>query len=107
MKHSIATSTEIKAYNQNLKVTITGMLILLPLYLVAINLEAISPSASQLLLLFNGWLLWTFIEYYNHCFRMHGKGNKEKIPGYEEHIEHHHHPTDIKITSRHRLLLII
>ena len=72
----------------------------------AIIAKGTQPLFSQLLLLFSGWLAWTFLEYYNHRFRMHGKGKKEKVTGYAMHINHHHHPTDIRITPVQRILLL-
>lgn len=57
-----------------------------------------------MVLLFLGWLTWTFTEYFLHRFWMHNffkaKGNKL----YDIHMNHHKHPQDIKISGFHRRL---
>lgn len=83
------------------------MLVLLPLLIIDFSLLKSTPWLGCFLMLFTGWLTWTFVEYFNHRFRMHGTGDPSKVIGYQRHILHHHHPTEIKITGTQRLLLFI
>ena len=59
------------------------------------------------LLFFTGFLVFTFFEYIAHRFWMHGKEDKHPGKSLERHMNHHRHPTEIKITAgmRNRLLL--
>jgi sterol desaturase/sphingolipid hydroxylase (fatty acid hydroxylase superfamily) len=83
------------------------MLVLLPLLIIDFSLLKSTPWLGCFLMLFTGWLTWTFVEYFNHRFRMHGTGDPSKVIGYQRHILHHHHPTEIKITGTQRFLLFI
>lgn len=80
-------------------------LLITPILIIVYSIKKTVPGYSYLLMLFTGWLCWTFVEYFNHRFRMHGLGNSLKVIGYERHMLHHHHPTEIKITGLHRWLL--
>ena len=62
---------------------------------------------SQVLLLFSGWLCWTFIEYINHRFWSHSDLIKKKGNLYEVHMQHHHHPTEIKISDLQRIVMLL
>ena len=75
-------------------------LLLMPLIIIGFSIKKDEPYLAYILLLFSGWLSWTFIEYFNHRFRMHGSGDPSKVIGYQRHILHHHHPTEIKITAQ-------
>ena len=79
----------------------------LPLLIIACSFKRSEPLIYYSLLAFAGWLSWTFIEYFNHRFRMHGNSNTSNVIGYQRHILHHHHPTDIKITPAQRFFLFI
>lgn len=81
--------------------------VFLPLIIIAFSFKTSEPLIYYSLLVFSGWFGWTFIEYFNHRFRMHGNGDTSKVIGYHRHILHHHHPTEIKITSSQRLFLFI
>lgn len=83
------------------------LLVLLPLLIIDFSIIKTKLWLGCFLMLFTGWLTWTFIEYFNHRFRMHGTGDPSKVIGYDRHILHHHHPTEIKITGVQRLLLFI
>ena len=82
-------------------------LLLMPLLILGFCLKKNEPYLAYTLLLFSGWLLWTFVEYFNHRFRMHGPGDPSKVIGYQRHILHHHHPTEIKITGVQRFILFM
>lgn len=79
--------------------------LVIPLVIIAFSIEGSDRTIACLLMLFAGWLTWTFIEYFNHRFRMHGSGDTSKIIGYDRHILHHHHPTELKITGAQRVIL--
>ena len=81
------------------------LILVLPLIIIAFNLKSSGPVLAHSLMLFSGWLAWTFIEYFNHRFRMHGKSTNSKIIGYERHMSHHHHPTELKISAVQRCIL--
>lgn len=89
------------------KSIILFLILLLPLLIISNGIQLTNRLFAQFLMLFSGWLTWTFIEYFNHRFRMHGKGNKKKVVGYQRHIHHHHHPTDLKITGQQRGFLLM
>jgi sterol desaturase/sphingolipid hydroxylase (fatty acid hydroxylase superfamily) len=81
------------------------LMLVTPLIIIAYSIKSSVPSLAYSLLLFSGWFAWTFIEYFNHRFRMHGSGDPSKVIGYERHMLHHHHPTEIKITGVQRTIL--
>jgi hypothetical protein len=83
------------------------ILLFLPLLIIGYYFKESAPELYYSLLLFTGWLSWTFIEYFNHRFRMHGQGDPSKVIGYQLHIMHHHHPTEIKITATQRFFLFL
>lgn len=92
-------------FSEKNKVSLLFLMLILPLIIIAYHIISTDPNIAYFLLLFSGWLTWTFIEYYNHRFRMHGSGDPSKVIGYERHMLHHHHPTDIKITGVQRCIL--
>lgn len=59
------------------------------------------------LLFLTGFIVFTFLEYIAHRFWMHGKEEKHPGKSLEQHMHHHRHPTELKITTvvRNRLLL--
>ncbi len=89
------------------KALLLFLMLVIPVILIAYRIKSTEPNIAYFLLLFSGWLTWTFIEYYNHRFRMHGSGDPSKVVGYKRHILHHHHPTDIRITGVQRGILFI
>jgi len=82
-------------------------ILLMPLIIIALNIRSAVPNIAYCLLFFSGWITWTFIEYYNHRFRMHDNGDHSNVIGYQRHILHHAHPTDLKITGLQRILLLM
>lgn len=60
----------------------------------------------HLLLFFTGFFIFTFFEYIAHRFWMHGKENKHPGKSLEQHMHHHQHPTELKITAALRTKLV-
>jgi len=60
-----------------------------------------------MLLFFEGWLVWTFLEYFIHRFLMH----ELIVPGNEDnlfkHQEHHQNPKNLKVSFSHRFIILI
>lgn len=83
------------------------LLFLAPMIMITYAVKQVTPQVAYFMLLFSGWFTWTFIEYFNHRFRMHGSGDPSKVIGYQLHIMHHHHPTEIKITGTQRFFLFV
>lgn len=54
-------------------------------------------------LLFSGWLLWSLGEYLAHRFWMHPTLKNEKAESPFNHLYHHKHPTEIKVTHWQRM----
>ncbi len=80
-------------------------LLLIPMLIIDFSIIKTRLWLGCTLMLFTGWLTWTYLEYFNHRFRMHGSGDPSKVVGYQRHIMHHHHPTEIRITGIQRLML--
>ncbi|HYM93571.1 MAG TPA: sterol desaturase family protein [Chitinophagaceae bacterium] len=59
------------------------------------------------LLLFAGWLSWTFTEYCQHRFDSHGINTKDTAWQVKLHQHHHRNPTEIIIKKIHRIALFI
>lgn len=59
------------------------------------------------MLFFTGWLTFTFFEYIAHRFWMHSKEKKHPGKSLELHMNHHRHPTEIKITASFRNKLLV
>ena len=66
-----------------------------------------NPVYFHLLLLFTGWLAWTFTEYGQHRFHSHAAVSRRHTGLTAVHHHHHHHPTQIKITPAQRLTLAV
>lgn len=65
------------------------------------------PLLFELVLFSWGWLTWTFIEYILHRFWMHSASKTRQNKDFANHQYHHTHPTEIKITSVHRIFLVL
>lgn len=61
----------------------------------------------HLLLFSTGFFTFTFLEYIAHRFWMHGKEIKHPGKSLERHMDHHRHPTELKITPELRLRLLL
>ncbi|WP_373493828.1 sterol desaturase family protein [Aquiflexum sp.] len=81
-----------------------GTFLIISICLVLIADFIATAGLRYMVFLVLGWLTWTFTEYFLHRFWMHNffktKGNKI----YDTHMNHHKHPTDIKISGFHRIL---
>lgn len=58
-------------------------------------------------LLFFGWIAWSLSEYLAHRFWMHPTLKNEKPESPFNHLYHHKHPTEIKVTHFHRFFSLI
>ena len=106
MKPNKSLAAPTSAQPGKLNAIVYFLLLFLPLEIIAFSTRQTDPLISYCLMLFSGWLGWTFIEYFNHCFRMHGSVNTAQAKGYERHMQHHNHPTHLKITGLQRLILL-
>jgi sterol desaturase/sphingolipid hydroxylase (fatty acid hydroxylase superfamily) len=59
------------------------------------------------LLLFTGWLSWTYTEYFFHRFIMHEADSSKGLGKLLNHSHHHKDPDDIRVTTPHRILMIV
>jgi sterol desaturase/sphingolipid hydroxylase (fatty acid hydroxylase superfamily) len=82
------------------------VLLLSPFGYSIILLENKNRFFFQALLFFTGWLTFTFFEYISHRFWMHTKEKKHPGKSLQRHMNHHRHPTELKITDgmRNKLL---
>jgi Fatty acid hydroxylase superfamily len=65
------------------------------------------PWISQAILFFLGWLTWTFLEYIAHRFWMHNKPAQKEKTTFNNHLYHHTHPTELKVSNTDRFLLLL
>ena len=107
MKSTVNKQQPTYLQTETLLTVLLFLLLLIPMLMIDLKIKKIEPWLACFLMLFSGWLTWTFIEYFNHRFRMHGTGDPSKVIGYQRHILHHHHPTEIKITGAQRLFLFL
>jgi dihydroceramide fatty acyl 2-hydroxylase len=64
-------------------------------------------SIFHIILFFDGWFTWTFAEYIMHRFWNHSKSANKQNPIIQRHHHHHTHPTDIKVSGRQRIQMIL
>ena len=65
-----------------------------------------TPAIFHLLLFGWGWVSWTFVEYMSHRFWMHSSKHEAADKNdFANHHYHHTHPTEIRVTPVHRLIL--
>lgn len=83
------------------------LLILSPVIYSITRLENESRLSFHLLLFFTGFITYTFFEYISHRFWMHGKEKKHPGKSLERHMNHHRHPTELKITTGLRTQLLL
>jgi sterol desaturase/sphingolipid hydroxylase (fatty acid hydroxylase superfamily) len=65
------------------------------------------PAVFFTSLMLLGYLSWTFTEYFLHRFYMHSRFRKLDHKPFQMHMEHHKHPSEIKISGKQRLLVFI
>jgi sterol desaturase/sphingolipid hydroxylase (fatty acid hydroxylase superfamily) len=63
-----------------------------------------SATIKFIFLFITGWLSWTFVEYFLHRFWMHNHFRNVNSKLYNLHMDHHKHPTEIKVNEYHRLV---
>ncbi len=78
-----------------------------PAFACSFLLQDNNQIAFHIILFATGWLSWTFTEYMIHRFWMHYRDKQHKKGTTGTHLYHHHHPTEIRITSFHRLLMTV
>lgn len=83
------------------------LLLLSPFIYAVIKLENEITFLFHFLLFFTGFITYTFFEYISHRFWMHGKEIKHPGKSLERHMNHHRHPTELKITARLRTRLLV
>lgn len=82
------------------------ILIIAPLIWIA----AVSRNTSLVfhsILLFTGWLSWTYTEYYFHRFIMHEADSSKGLGKLLNHTHHHKDPADIRVTMPHRIIMAV
>jgi sterol desaturase/sphingolipid hydroxylase (fatty acid hydroxylase superfamily) len=82
------------------------LFLLSPVVYCIIQSENISRILFHGLLFSTGFIVFTFLEYIAHRFWMHGKEEKQPGTSLERHMHHHRHPTEIKITTGMRNILL-
>ena len=75
------------------------LFMLSPVMYSILQLENENRSSFHLLLFLAGFFIFTFLEYIAHRFWMHGKETKHPGKSLEQHMHHHRHPTELKITA--------
>jgi sterol desaturase/sphingolipid hydroxylase (fatty acid hydroxylase superfamily) len=78
--------------------------LLAPLLIIADTCK--NRAFFHLLLFLQGWLAWAYSEYFIHRFIMHECNEKSKLGKLLNHTHHHVDPEDIRVSNRHRLLMI-
>lgn len=83
---------------------------LLPAFIIlasGVMTKKFFPWISQAILFFLGWLTWTFLEYIAHRFWMHNKPTQREKQALSNHLYHHTHPTELKVSNTDRFLLLL
>jgi len=86
---------------------IAFLILILPALYWDIQLRDHYPMFFHIILFLTGWLTWTFIEYILHRFWSHSKKADNNKPIIRRHQHHHTHPTDIKVTSKQRIVMLM
>jgi dihydroceramide fatty acyl 2-hydroxylase len=81
------------------------LLIVLPLLLTTVFLVK-NPVLFFILNFLPGLLSWTYLEYHLHRFWTHNKNGNATREAFKRHVHHHKHPTEIKVTSAQRIILL-
>ncbi len=82
------------------------LLLISPVFYGIVEMSTVNRPLFHLLLFATGFLTFTFMEYIAHRFWMHGKEIKHPGKSLERHLDHHRHPTELKITPRLRNTLL-
>ncbi|EOZ98528.1 putative fatty acid hydroxylase [Indibacter alkaliphilus LW1] len=103
------TALIINKKQQEVKEAIKCLLIFIAIISLLFSIAAITanPSIFFMALMAIGYLAWTFTEYFMHRFWMHSTYRKLDNTPYHMHMNHHKHPTEIRITGRQRTFSIV
>ncbi len=82
------------------------LLIITPVFYCITVAASTNRTLFHVLLCLTGFISFTFLEYIAHRFWMHGKETKHPGKSLERHLDHHRHPTELKITPRLRNTLL-
>lgn len=82
------------------------LLIISPVVVTTLIL-AKAPVLFFTLNIATGLLSWTYLEYHIHRFWTHNKNAKSSRQIYLQHMHHHKHPTEIKVTVTQRRILFL
>lgn len=105
MIHSLKHTKEKQELLAAGKCLITFSIILSMLLMVSVKTD--NPKLHFICLMLAGYLCWTFTEYFMHRFWMHSKFRKLDNKPYHMHMEHHKHPTEIKISNQQRFFVFM
>ena len=105
-KQSIGNNLKERSFSE-IQCYIIFLLLISPFIYAALILKNENPFLFHCLLFFTGFITYTFFEYIAHRFWMHGKENKHPGKSLERHMNHHRHPTDLKITATLRTKLLL
>jgi len=89
-----------------LKCFVIFILIILPVLLSTTLLEE-KPVIFFTFNILTGLLGWTYVEYHIHRFWTHNKNANSSKQIYLQHMHHHQHPTEIKVTGLQRVLFLL
>jgi dihydroceramide fatty acyl 2-hydroxylase len=107
MKYSTYVIQRYNSVALRIKCFIASFAIIIPILLISIPIRSEWPIAFFMLLLFGGWLCWTFTEYMIHRFWTHTEsGHSNEKSRFKSHLHHHTHPTEISITGWQRFFFI-
>lgn len=82
------------------------LFMILPVIFFIIYFMQENRNVFHILLFLTGVFTFTFFEYIAHRFWMHSKENKHPGNSLQRHLDHHRHPTEIKITVAQRVILV-
>ena len=98
MKSSTFDSTQKEKNFSQAECYAVFLFILSPVIYSITRLENENRLLFHLFIFFTGFIIYTFFEYISHRFWMHGKEKKHPVKSLERHMNHHRHPTELKIT---------
>ncbi len=97
----------IKSQFQQIKCFTIFFLLLTPMLFITIEFAEFFNSAFPFILFFAGWFTWTFAEYILHRFWNHAKDVNKNDSLVQRHHHHHTHPTEISVSGKQRLIMIL
>lgn len=98
MKKAISSRQQLKCFS-------IFLLIVLPLLSTTIFLVK-NPVLFFIFNFLPGLLGWTYLEYHLHRFWTHNKSANATREAFKRHVHHHKHPTEIKVTTAQRTILL-